>query len=448
MLPISQLTSPQVAQLQTYHDRWRHLTCSTTAIDRQLAAKTVCHSYALMGKSRPDILFFAGPLDAQEYLQEQNLGQLLAGLGVPIWPLPFTLQLSQLIRSQLAPNLLADIRQHIQTAALTDLVLNLHLNLYATALSLDSTWMPMTELLARLPLELEPDMGGDLSVRLMEQLWQQQQTDWRQVLQEQPGGQGLIQLADTLWQWGAPVGQAIDEVCLQPWRRQPDIQVWEQGMQQMLATVGLVGLGWQVLAHAQDVFHPCLLDYCIEVLGCEHDPETWQLLRSLSTQCGFLLTFDKTCLVFDRPVNCHIDPEWRFHAEGEAALQFADGYCSYQFQGVQIPARYGKVHPHVWQAQWLLHEQNAELRRVLIQGIGYDRLCQELQAEPLDSWREYTLLRIAPTIDIEPIYLLKMICPSTGYIHATRVPPSTQSAREAIRWVNWDMDPEEFAQES
>lgn len=115
---------------------------------------------------------------------------------------------------------------------------------------------------------------------------------------------------------------------------------------------------------------------------------------------------------------------------------------------MQIPERYGTVHPHVWKADWLIHEQNAELRRVLIQGIGYDRLCQELQAESLNTWREYTLLRIAPAIDVEPIYLLKMTCPSTGYIHATRVPPSIQSAREAIRWVNWDTDPEEFAQES
>ncbi len=85
---------------------------------------------------------------------------------------------------------------------------------------------------------------------------------------------------------------------------------------------------------------------------------------------------------------------------------------------------------------------------MLIQGIGYARLCQELQAIELDAWREYALLKIEARVDIEPIYLLKMTCPSTGYIHALRVPPTVISAREAIRWVNWGVDPEEFSMET
>jgi hypothetical protein len=38
-----------------------------------------------------------------------------------------------------------------------------------------------------------------------------------------------------------------------------------------------------------------------------------------------------------------------------------------------------------------------------------------------------------------------MTCSSTNHVHALRVPPDLQTAREAIRWVNWDIDPEEFA---
>jgi hypothetical protein len=71
----------------------------------------------------------------------------------------------------------------------------------------------------------------------------------------------------------------------------------------------------------------------------------------------------------------------------------------------------------------------------------------ELQAIELDSWAEYSLLKIDQIIDIdrEPIYLLKMTCPSTGFIHTLRVPPNIQSAREAIAWVNWGVDPLEFS---
>jgi hypothetical protein len=71
-----------------------------------------------------------------------------------------------------------------------------------------------------------------------------------------------------------------------------------------------------------------------------------------------------------------------------------------------------------------------------------------LQASELDSWQEYTLLKLNSNVDIEPVYLLKMICPSTGFIHAIRVPPDMKSAREAISWVNLGIDPREFVQQT
>ncbi|MEA5503197.1 hypothetical protein VB735_08765 [Halotia wernerae UHCC 0503] len=91
------------------------------------------------------------------------------------------------------------------------------------------------------------------------------------------------------------------------------------------------------------------------------------------------------------------------------------------------------------------YRKNAELRRILIQGIGYARICQELKAIELNNWHEYTLLKIDAEVDEESIYLFKMTCPSTKFIHVLRVPPEMKSAREAIRWVNWGIDPEDFA---
>jgi diguanylate cyclase (GGDEF)-like protein len=168
----------------------------------------------------------------------------------------------------------------------------------------------------------------------------------------------------------------------------------------------------------------------------------WQLQRfSGWTWCHF----DTQNIVSERPIKISFDSQNRLHAEGEPAIQFADGYNFYSYHGVTLPEEYGKLHPSQWQPQWLLKEDNTELRRVLIQGIGYSRICQELQATKLDSWQEYTLLKIDNKVDVEPIYLLKMACPSTGHIHALRVPPNMKSAREAIRWVNWEIDPEEFS---
>jgi internalin A len=177
----------------------------------------------------------------------------------------------------------------------------------------------------------------------------------------------------------------------------------------------------------------------------DKEQEVLRCLKLIFESCGWIFPYENVCVVCDRPRILSFDNQERLHAEGSPAVQFADGWSVYAYHGVRLPEEYGKVPPNQWQAQWLLEEKNAELRRALIQGIGYDRICQELQAIELDSWQEYTLLKIESDVDLEPIYLLKMTCPSTGYIHALRVPPDMKSAREAISWVNWGITPDEFS---
>jgi hypothetical protein len=206
-----------------------------------------------------------------------------------------------------------------------------------------------------------------------------------------------------------------------------------------------IHLGYRLWLNSQNLANRCChVDFYVSVLNYYYSKKRWETLQSLSRFCGLISPFEKFCIVCDRPLHLRFDNQNRLHAEGEPAIEFIDGYSLYSHHGVTLPEKYGKIHPQQWQAEWLLSEENAELRRVLIQGIGYARICQELQAIELDNWQEYTLLGIDNNVDIEPIYLLKMACPSTGFIHALRVPPNINSAREAICWVNWGIDPEEF----
>ncbi len=190
-----------------------------------------------------------------------------------------------------------------------------------------------------------------------------------------------------------------------------------------------------------------LTEVYISSLGINLSEQTQEILRCqklLLEHCGWIFYFENICYVCDRPRHLRFDSQNRLHAEGLPAIEFADGWNFYYYHGVKLPENYGQVHPDLWKAEWLLSEDNTELKRVLIQGIGYDRIIQELEAEQIDSWQEYALLQI-DTADFEPICLLKMTCPSTGFIHALRVPPDLTSAREAIRWVNGGIDPEEFS---
>jgi internalin A len=193
-----------------------------------------------------------------------------------------------------------------------------------------------------------------------------------------------------------------------------------------------------------------LTQWYISSLGVNISQKAQEILRCqklLFEDCGWIFPFEKICFVCDRPRHLRFDSQNRLHAEAEPAIEFADGWNFYYYHGVRLPEQYGQLYPNQWQSQWLLAEENAEVRRVLIEGIGYDRIIQELSAQQIDSWQEYALLQIY-NADVEPICLLKMTCPSTGFIHALRVPPDLTSARDAIRWVNWDIDPEEFSVQS
>ncbi|MCC3419248.1 MAG: leucine-rich repeat domain-containing protein [Microcoleus sp. PH2017_07_MST_O_A] len=197
-----------------------------------------------------------------------------------------------------------------------------------------------------------------------------------------------------------------------------------------------------------------IADFCVSVIKIFINPDAqkaFECLKQLLVECGWIFAFEDVCCVCDRPSKLSLDSEDRLHAEGESAIEFTDGYKLYSYHGVNLPEKYGQIHPNQWEARWILEEENAELRRALIQGIGYARICSELQATELDSWQEYTLLKIDFEDDFDesgqplPVFLLKMTCPSTGHIHSLRVPPDVVSAKEAIRWVNWDIDSEEFS---
>jgi hypothetical protein len=121
--------------------------------------------------------------------------------------------------------------------------------------------------------------------------------------------------------------------------------------------------------------------------------------------------------------------------------------------GVSLPRRYWTKFSE-WKAEWLLYEDNASIRQVLIEQLGYEEICDKLGAVLIDSWREYTLLKLddmqiiyegQKEVGREPMMLLKMTCPSTAGIHILRVPPEMTSAEAAITWVNHGIHPDRFA---
>ena len=422
---ISQLTPQQEALIPSILEKWTRVLLSTQPIERHKAQTAVKAAYAAMGKKEPVIRFFSSPNAARlAIFEQQPPRQTAQQLGAPLL-LPFSSQLQEQLHQQLEEELWQELQFQLSSPQLQN-----SLQLRAVLM-----WQEQQQFA---PNHLE--LVAQLREQFLIQQWEQQQEELRKQFLQLPGGQLLMQMGESLWQTlGEPLWQNLANQPLMQWGEQ---QLQQNPLFQMMDVIGFTYYGLLLPSLETSVLP--VIDFCISVLNCDHNPQQWEALQSLICESGCVFPFEKTCIVCDRPTQLSFDSEHRLHAEGEPAIQFADGYSLYSYRGVLLPENY-RVHPHQWQARWLLEEPNAELRRVLIQGIGYARICQELQATELDSWREYTLLRLDHEVDVEPIYLLKMTCPSTGFIHAMRVPPTMKSAHEAISWVNWGTNPEEFS---
>jgi len=99
-------------------------------------------------------------------------------------------------------------------------------------------------------------------------------------------------------------------------------------------------------------------------------------------------------------------------------------------------------------ARDVLNEQNAELRRVKMERIGFERFLSEANPEVLDSdtdpGGERKLFRVQLEDD-EPLVCVSVGCPSTGRRYLVRVPPNTSTCRQAVAWTAGFDNPDDYA---
>lgn len=477
---ITRLTAKQEALLQDYRQKWIDIARSTRPIDRQNATEAVHNFYAAFAQPEPKVLFFKGVSDAlADALAYQSKWRwLIAGLK---W---FNKVLSFLGVVLCVPQaLLSEWGCIVFFFALFKGFIGKFLTIYF--LSLLSAGVGLGILIMSGFFNQHIQRWYRLTIRCVSKLSKRQRRSsrtltryrafqsfqkdstlsfyrrsfclgWLQFQVNEIGYKLSPELKHHLWR--ELVGyQQIGEIrfayATREWLK---IEQWDFTRQQILRQLlshsrranGREQVLMEVLVDPGYLMpYLCWLDFCISELDCQHDEPRWQAFYELIQACGWVIPGRNICWVCDRPLRLSLDEQYRLHAEGEPGVEFADGFKMYAYQGVELPPRY-TLAPRNWKSSWLLQERNAELRRVLIQGIGYERICRELQATQLDTWREYTLLRIHTHSDIEPFVLLQMTCPSTGHTHILRVPPEIQSAREAVRWVNWDIDAQDFAVET
>jgi hypothetical protein len=117
-----------------------------------------------------------------------------------------------------------------------------------------------------------------------------------------------------------------------------------------------------------------------------------------------------------------------------------------RWRGVAIPGRVA-LHPETIRAKEVLDEPNAEVRRVMLERMGYERFMSETKVEVLDRDRDAggsrRLLRV-PIENDEPLVCLSVHDPSTGRRYLLRVPPTMETCRQAAAWIAGFDDPDNY----
>ncbi|WP_327678151.1 DUF6745 domain-containing protein [Streptomyces sp. NBC_00467] len=161
-------------------------------------------------------------------------------------------------------------------------------------------------------------------------------------------------------------------------------------------------------------------------------------LARVARQACWWWPFEKAVVICERPVELHRDEAGRLDRGEGPALAFSDGFALHAWRGMPVPAAFLRELSSLT-PQRIRTEENAELRRVMLEYYGYDRYLAESGAQPVHTDESGTLWRIA-LIDDEDVVMVEVLnsTPEPDGTHRTywlRVPPTTRTAREGVAWT-------------
>ncbi|MCW0220594.1 MAG: hypothetical protein OJI67_19865 [Prosthecobacter sp.] len=119
---------------------------------------------------------------------------------------------------------------------------------------------------------------------------------------------------------------------------------------------------------------------------------------------------------------------------------------SLRWRGVRVTPQIA-FFPETLKSTDVLAEANSEVRRVMIERIGFERFLQESNAsvlhEDTDPGGPRQLLRVELQND-EPLVCVSVRCPSTSRHYLIRVPPQMETCHQAVAWTAGFDNPDDY----
>ncbi|GAA2295164.1 hypothetical protein GCM10010149_49280 [Nonomuraea roseoviolacea subsp. roseoviolacea] len=161
-------------------------------------------------------------------------------------------------------------------------------------------------------------------------------------------------------------------------------------------------------------------------------------LRRVARAAGWWWPYERLVLLCERPTRHDRDELGRLHRADGPALEFPDGFALHAWRGMPVPAGFSAAMATL-DADRIRREENAELRRVMLEHYGYERYVAESGARPVHRDDTGVLWRVDLRGD-EPLTMVEVVNSTpepdgTSRTYFLRVPPWVRRAREGVAWT-------------
>lgn len=162
---------------------------------------------------------------------------------------------------------------------------------------------------------------------------------------------------------------------------------------------------------------------------------------ALVESAGPWWALDGLAIVSERPLIASLDPRSRLHSESGPAIAWTDGTAIWAWHGVAVPEAV-VAKPHRITIDAIRAEPNVEVRRVMIERLGWERIVEEGGAQLVHVDATGKLWELSRTTDwswdrARFVEVVNSTPEPDGSRHHyfIRVPPEMQTAKQAVAWT-------------
>lgn len=362
---ITELTKKQEAALPRFAEKWLKIGLSTEPCNFEAAKEAAKKCYRLAGLEEPELFLgpFNNPIEgAIAHVMLKKLKQA-AGKG------------NEKAKRQAVDKVVDQVWDQVEGKVL-----------HQVWTQVDDQIFPQVR--NKVSEQVRDQVRGQVRVQVKDQVWDQVDDQVRSQVWDLVDDQIKDQVWDQVWD------QVKDQVRIQVWKCIDDISVALKETSINYQACGSQSANWLSFYDA------------MEFIGVE-GLEPMRGLVDMAKCCGWWTPLKGACIFQHRPEEIHFDDRQRLHNLNGPAIKFrGEPICNvYAIHGVRVDQA---IVEGKFGVKEIDEEENAEIRRVMIDIYGKDRYITDSGLEPIqtDDWGE---LYIKELTNDEPLMMVKVV---------------------------------------